>query len=160
MSGTSITADELRKRLRYDADTGKFFRLPGRGVVAGAPAGRLSTRGYIEIELCGATHKAHRLAWLYVHGEFPTGVIDHKNGAKTDNRIDNLRDATVAQNAQNRRLGARGLGVSWSTEKQKWRANIKPVGAPQVYLGAFDTREEAQAAYILAKRRYHTHGCL
>lgn len=160
MSGTIISADELRKRLRYDASTGKFFRLPGRGVVAGAPAGRVKARGYIEIELGGATHKAHRLAWLYVHGELPVGVIDHINGDKTDNRIENLRDVTVAQNAQNQRLRPHGLGVSWNAEKRQWRANIKPAGTPQVYLGAFDTQEAAQAAYIEAKRKYHTHGCL
>jgi hypothetical protein len=88
----TLTQERLREVLKYFPRTGRFrWRVPGP---RGAPAGReAGTRqgGYRSIRIDGVRHYEHRLAWLYVHGEHPTGDIDHDNGNPSDNRISNLR---------------------------------------------------------------------
>ena len=105
---------------------------------------------------------AHRLAWLYVHGEWPD-QIDHVNGIKTDNRISNLRNVCARVNmenvrgpkANNRSSGV--LGVTWWERGKKWKAQINMRGRNR-HLGYTDTIEDAQRLYLDAKRRLHE-GC-
>lgn len=97
---------------------------------------------------------AHRLAWLYTFGLFPEGDIDHLNGVRTDNRIVNLRDATRAINAQNRRLRNGRLGIDFVKRTKKWRARIGVEGRSEG-LGSFESKAAAQAAYLRAKRALH-----
>lgn len=104
----------------------------------------------------GKSYKAHRLAWLYMHGELPDKSIDHINGLKTDNRIANLRLATNAQQKQNRprnlnnSSGYKGVARA----ETKWRARINANGR-HYYLGRFDTPEDAHNAYVAAAHRLH-----
>lgn len=160
----TLTAGRLRELLHYDPATGVFTWLVHRqrhraGTVAGSP----HSAGYIEIGVCGRSYLAHRLAWLYVHGEWPARDVDHRNGIKTDNRIDNLRDVTKVVNLQNRRGAAAGnvsglLGVSKSAAKcGRWFARLQ-VNGRQKSLGSFDSPEAAHAAYLTAKRQLHE-GC-
>lgn len=161
--GTQLTADRLRQVLSYATDTGDFIWLEGgrgRYKRAGALAGRLSKHGYRIICVDGTTCMAHRLAWLYVHGEWPAHEIDHINGVRTDNRITNLRDVSRAINAQNIRAARSDsksglLGVS--AGNGGFVAAVQLNGR-QHYLGTFQTPEEAQAVYLGAKRRLHE-GC-
>jgi hypothetical protein len=89
-----ITQAELKQSLRIDPDTGDILTLKGR------PAGSMTWNGYRRVTIRGREYKAHRLIWLWVHGEHPPKdmTIDHVNGIKTDNRICNLRLATQMQN--------------------------------------------------------------
>jgi hypothetical protein len=88
-----LTAERLRKRLRYDAETGLFTRRVGSGHAhAGDMAGSVHSTGYVRICIDGGRYTAHRLAWLYVHGVWPSGQIDHINRNRSDNRIANLRE--------------------------------------------------------------------
>jgi hypothetical protein len=117
-------------------------------------AGGVSRSGYVEIRLDRRLYRAHRLAWLHVHGAWPVHEIDHINGEKADNRIANLRDATSGQNKANQtRLRADNTsghrGVSWSKANRKWFAKIKHAGR-QKLLGYFDSKEAAVEAYELA----------
>ena len=155
-----ITQILLRQHLKYTPETGKFIWLKGRR--AGCPAGSKGTNGYIKIQLLGVCCLAHRLAWLYVHGEFPANYIDHINGVKSDNRISNLRDATASENRQNQRRGNIGtksglLGVYPSG--RKWMAMIH-VNHQHRYLGTYDSKEEAHEKYLEAKRVHHPAGTL
>lgn len=100
---------------------------------------------------------AHRLAWLVSFGVWPKSQIDHISGAKGDNRISNLREATNAENAQailkprsNSRSGLRGVTKS----NCKFRARIC-VNGSVVEIGRFDTIEQAGAAYLEAKKKLH-----
>jgi hypothetical protein len=125
-------------------------------------AGWTARRGIRFIEIDQRNYKAHRLAWLYVHGVWPTGEIDHRNGDPRDNRIANLRDVTHAVNLQNLtkpRAGCKSgmLGAQWDASRQKWKASIRTQGASK-HLGRFDTPEEAHEAYKNAKRKLHD-GC-
>lgn len=113
--------------------------------------------GYIVIGLDYALWLAHRLAWLYMTGSFPSGLLDHKNGDRSDNRWSNIREASRAQNSQNTRR-KRGhscgyKGVSRSNKCKRFRAVIT-VDGKQIRLGNFATPEQANKAYAEAARQH------
>jgi hypothetical protein len=96
---------------------------------------------------------AHRLAWLYVHGKYPTDAIDHVNRERDDNRISNLRECQNWQNSANRSMRAdnsSGIrGVHFSKKKKKWVAMIGDKGSRK-YLGIYESKESAHQAYKAA----------
>jgi len=148
----SLTAEWLRELLDYDAETGVFTWLVSAnnrtkaGSVAGSPHGG----GYIIIGVRGRMYLAHRLAWLWVHSEWPPHDVDHINLDKTDNRIANLRLATRSQNKANTLrpfTNTSGVkGVSWHRQGRKWQARIK-VNGKNKNLGLFTNIDAAAAAY-------------
>lgn len=157
--------ERVRELLSYNHETGLFVWLVngrGRFKRAGAVAGTQNHWGYISITIDGFPYMAHRLAWLLQTGAWPHDEIDHINGNRCDNRIENLRDVPRSINAQNLR-GPRSdslsgvLGVSWNMARKKWIAAINLGGNP-VHLGGFIDKDQAQAAYIEAKREMHA-GC-
>lgn len=161
---STLTAERLRELLAYDSSTGLFVwreRSNGR-VPAGTVAGSPHPTGYIQIKIARVMHKAHRLAWLYCHGVWPDRFmdIDHMNGDRGDNRIENLRVISRAGNAQNRRRANRGsrtsmLGVYYRQGRSRpWSAAIFVFGK-QKHLGSYFSADEARAAYLEAKRRLH-----
>lgn len=159
-----LSASELRALLSYDAETGLFVRLvtTSQNARRGTEAGYISPIGYRVISIKGRQFYGHRLAWLYTHGEFPRGQIDHIDGNRANNAIANLRDVVEGINRQNlrepprhNRLGI--LGVSRSTTGKRYHSRIQIDGV-KVHLGTFDTSEEARAAYVAAKRELHP-GC-
>lgn len=122
-------------------------------------AGCLSKKsGYILIRLEGRLYRAHRLAWLYMTGEWPSEMIDHKDGDRANNRFINLRDARGGQNHHNgrmRKTNSSGYkGVSWSKGAEKWSAQIK-VNWVKIHLGLFEDPYEAHKAYVSAAAKYH-----
>lgn len=154
-----LDRERLLHLLAYEPDTGLFrWRLSRacRGS-AGQVAGSTNRAGYVEISVDERKYLAHRLAWLFVHGEHPSLELDHLNGIRNDNRIANLRLATRTVNNQNRtrpqatnRLGF--LGVS--PDRARFRAQIQVAGK-KLHVGTFDTPEEAHSAYVAAKRKLH-----
>lgn len=153
-----ITYERLREMMSYDPETGVFTRLETDDAM---PAGTTHATGYIDIRVDGFKYRAHRLAWLYMTGSFPSGVIDHLDGVKTNNRWSNLRDVTQFVNMQNQRLPRAGSKSGWlgvtAARGGKWLASIKVHGR-RIYLGTFREPEEAHAAYLAAKRERHA-GC-
>ena len=159
-----LTAERLREVLSYDADTGLFVWQAQRGCKRPGESAGTQTDGYLQISVDGRLYKAHRLAWLYVHGAWPVDAIDHINGDRSDNRIANLRDVTLAINNQNRRCATAGkssplLGVSWYAQTRRWRAQIQVAGKNRG-LGYFDDPQAAHEAYLAAKRQLHAGGTL
>lgn len=144
----------IREYLRYDPEspTGlRWMRSPLGGKKAGEPAFTAKNpRWRYYVGSCkGKLLRAHRVVWFLVHGEWPDQV-DHINGDRNDNRIENLRAATSQINNQNRT--ARGYILEKRTGK--YRAQIKTRGVTTT-LGYFATPEEARAAYLEAKKIHH-----
>lgn len=156
-----VTQDRLQALMDYIPETGKFVRKVRRGRIglAGSLAGTVNQKGYVVIEIDGRPYTAHRLAWLFVTGEMPKNQIDHLDRNKQNNAWSNLREATNAQNHQNRveplRSNKSGfLGVCFHKAAGKWVAQIKKDGR-RIYLGLHDTPEAAHAAYLAAKADLH-----
>lgn len=160
MAKTNLSAERLRELLHYDPETGVFtWRVNRWRLRAGDQAGFVTVRGRVLIRVDQYAHKAHRLAWFYVHGEWPEKGIDHIDGNPANNRIANLRLTNQSENLQNQRRPHKGnasgyLGVSWVKDRGKWEAKIKHDGRT-VHLGRFAAPEDAYAAYLTAKRKYH-----
>ena len=154
-----LTAERLRDVLSYDPETGVFMWLGGPR--KGRPAGSLNGIGYVQIKLEKAGFSAHRLAWLYTHGEWPPQDIDHINGVRNDNRISNLRTVSRRVNIQNirsPRVDNRSSGMlGVEARGRRFRARIQVDGAV-VSVGNFATATEAHHAYVEAKRKLHE-GC-
>jgi hypothetical protein len=156
-----ITADRLRELVSYDQTTGNFtWKATRRGCRPGDPVGtvlptRQTWRSYRQVMLDRRGYLGHRLAWLYMTGEWPAqGMdIDHINGDGLDNRWSNLRLSTRAENIRNSRAPSSNTsgfkGVSRSKRSRRWQAHIKVDGRSK-HLGCFDTPEEAHAAYAVA----------
>lgn len=152
--------EELLALLDYDPGTGMFTWKINRGGTAkqGSVAGNIQAAGYRYINFQRRLVGAHRLAWLYVHGAWPTGDIDHINRQRDDNRIANLRDTTRSQNMRNsirKRTPSSPLqGVCWDRQHGKWLASITSHGK-QIHLGRYETAEQAHEAYVQACREVH-----
>jgi len=158
-----LTQERLQELLKYDSLTGVFTRLVTQGgKLPGTHAGWVHRKGHREIKIDGKCYKAHRLAWLYMHGEWPVDQIDHINWAKDDNRIVNLRESDHAMNQQNIKGAHRNnklglLGVCKPKGMRRYRAAIGVHGRV-LYLGYHDTPELAHQVYLTAKRKLHK-GC-
>lgn len=163
MSTAPVTESRLREVVIYDPFTGAFTAKVNRGKLkAGAVLGSAS-HGYLMIFVDWRRYSAHRLAWLYMFGVWPNGIIDHINGDRSDNRMANLRCVSQGTNLENQRaarsnnhVGLLGVGRAQSNTRG-FRARIR-VDGKERHLGAFHTAEEAHRAYLVAKRQLHT-GC-
>ena len=150
-----LTAERLRELLSYDPETGVFTWVarPAQYILAGAVAGGVNNEGYWMIKIDGRTYSGHRLAWLWVKGEWPSSDIDHKNLDKSDNRFSELRLATESQNLANskvRKDNTTGLKrVGWHKRDRVWYSNIQ-INGKQKYLGSFKCPAAAYFAYIIA----------
>lgn len=144
-----ITQAQLKELLFYDPETGEFHWLRN-GKVAGG-----KDHGYLRICISGKLLKAHRLAWLYVHGYFPEHDIDHINRVRDDNRISNLREVSRTCNARN----ASGKAGSSSGVKgvhkvrDRWTATIT-VNGYTISLGTFLTKLGAAKARADAEKEH------
>lgn len=119
----AIAASDIREWISYNPKTGDFRWIKSRGKVkAGSVAGTMHQNGYIRIKFNGVFLFAHRLAWFYTYGVFPSGVIDHMDGNKTNNKIQNLRDVSHAENNQNRAFSAHWLGGYVSSSKNQCKS--------------------------------------
>lgn len=153
-----LTCDRLKEFLSYDAATGNFTRLvrTANATWVGATAGYVNKAGYVYVSLLGSRYLAHRLAWLYAHGSWPAGNLDHADGNPGNNRLANLRECSQSQNIGNSKAKAGNRsgfkGVSFHSPRSKWRARITVAGK-ETLLGYFDSPEEAHDVYCTAARR-------
>ena len=154
--------ETLRGLIAYDPATGIFTNKVKRGYrQAGMRACHVSPNGYAYVNMLNRQYQAHALAWYYVYGRWPVHQIDHINGEKIDNRIDNLRDVLPVVNNQNMRRASRNnktglLGVSLCFGTT-YRAQIGINGTVKT-LGYFKSPEAASECYLAAKRKLHE-GC-
>lgn len=159
-----LTQEIVRELLDYDPETGLLFWKRrkehwfknGRyskkrnaaiwnAKYAGTEASTLNTMGYKSISIFKKRYYAHRIAWIYTHGNFPTLFLDHINGNPKDNRLINLREVDNQRNHTNMKRDFRNksgvTGITWNKEKHKWEANIYSNGK-NTFLGYSDSIEE------------------
>lgn len=159
----------LMELLSYDPESGRFTWLKERvlpmGGIAtplriGTTAGHVCKKyGRVLIHFKGRPHLAHRLAWLYVHGQWPALGIDHIDGDPSNNTVGNLRLANKSENGQNvRRARCNSksgvLGVSWNKRRKKWEAEVT-LGGEKVHRSYHRSLDEAVATHAAAKAAAH-----
>ena len=154
------------EHIAYDPETGRLWwkKKPNRQASVGKEIGSKNPEGYLYFYSYGRRYKAHRVAWLLVHGEWPSDQIDHINGVRTDNRISNLRAVDQSTNMENMR-GARksnksgflGVHLYAPHRRKPYKATICIKGKTKA-LGVYETAEMAHSAYLKVKRELHK-GC-
>lgn len=150
----------LKSLLSYDKEIGIFtWKVPRRNIRVGDVAGCVNAKGYRYIGVKEKLYRSNRLVWFYCYGEWPEFQVDHINGDRLDDRIENLRDVPAQGNQQNRRNGNKNssskmLGVSWNKLSSKWRAQIS-IGKTTRHIGMFDSEKDAHSAYMEAKKSIH-----
>lgn len=152
-----LTQARLKELLHYEPETGVFTwlvtrRSYGGKISIGSVAGNPTFYGYRQIGADGCRYPSHRLAWLYIHGEMPKEHIDHINGIRDDNRIENLREANRFENLSNRGKNKNNTsgykGVWFNKKLGKWIAGIT-CNRKVIHIGVFDTPELAYESYCL-----------
>jgi hypothetical protein len=154
-----LTQRRLMELFELNLSTGIFTRkINHSSRKAGEEAGTLDAHGYRTISVDRKNYKAHRLIWLYVHGHMPTSILDHINGNRLDNRIENLRLADRRGNNCNKgklRTNRSGWkGVSFHPQSGKWRATIM-LHKRQTHVGLYSDPLDAASAYNLAAYKLH-----
>ena len=156
-----ITQEKLKELLDYSPDTGLFTWLasPSRKIVIGSTAGSFDNHGYIVITINCKKYKAHRLAWLFVYGEWPD-QIDHIYGNKWDNRIFKLRSVSKTENQRNKKIPKNNLsgviGVHFNSISKRWVAQIR-LNRKTKYLGSSIYKFDAICARKSAENKYGFH---
>ncbi len=140
--------EAVKKGYTYDAETGLVKNKHGKVLKTKFYSGY--KRFYVTINYKRYVIRQHQFGWYFIHGYFPE-EIDHINGIRDDNRLCNLRSVTKQQNAWNRH---NHKGYHFKKSKNKFEAVIK-INYKRIYLGRYNTAEEARAAYLQAKEKYH-----
>jgi len=153
---SNITQELVRNLFMYR--DGNLVRITARcGIRIGDTAGSLNATGYHEIKIDNKVYKTHRLIFLYHHGYLPE-FLDHIDGNRSNNKIDNLRPCTLSENAHNSKINKNSKsgikGVTWHTKNEVWRADIR-INDKLKYLGCFPNMSYAADAVRSAREFYH-----
>ena len=156
---TDIPIDVIKENIEYNSETGEFRWKRSRGSAkAGSVAGSVSVLGYYIIKIGRKTYKAHRIAYAIVHGITQYQSVDHINKNKLDNRICNLRIASMQENSRNKdksNANTSGYkGVTYHKRDNRYQAAIRVTGR-RIHLGYFLTAYEAHCAYESAAAKNH-----
>lgn len=158
-----ITKNDLINLFDVFPDEGKFVwknvskhhkRLNGQE--AGCPS-MANCKEYWHIKINGKRYKRGRLMFLYVYGNFPNPCVDHINGNSLDDKIQNLREASVLENAWNHKKRTRRIDLPMGVRNMangKFQARISYKGK-QLHLGVFDTPDEAKAIYETKRKELY-----
>jgi hypothetical protein len=164
----NLSIEYVRSRLRYEAETGLLYWLPIPSLTrhdktwnarhADKVAGYTDHRGYVFVRLMGTLYLAHRLAWLLHYGAWPSLDVDHENRVASDNRIANLRLATISENCRNTTIRSNNTsgfkGVHMDSKSGKWTTLIS-IDGRVTYVGQYETAEIAAEAYRLAASEHY-----
>ena len=137
----------------FDYKDGMLFRKNNRKQKNGGK----DKEGYLTIGLYGKNYFMHRLIYLFFHGYLPE-IVDHIDGNRANNRIENLRPANSSTNAYNSKLNKNNTsgikGVAWHKASRKWKASIN-INKKHLYLGTYDTKEEAKKVVEKYRNEHH-----
>lgn len=149
----TIKYDEAHDRFRYDRETGELHRRyrQTRPDIKSTAITGVNCRGYKTVHVMKRTYQVHRIIWLMETGAWPHNQIDHIDGNKTNNRMDNLRDVTPRENSQNKLVHRNGKlpGTFYHKRDRLWTARYQ-VNGIRKSVGYFKTEVEAHRAYVAA----------
>ena len=153
-----LTQDYLKSIFEYNSETGIFTRKISKGnCKAGSIANSKNHKNYIVIKINNKNYLGHRLAWLYIHGYMPI-LIDHINCNPSDNRLCNLREATLNQNQHNRKVNknskSQHKNIFFNKKRNKFQVIIQ-VNGVQKMIGRYESLDEAIIAAQNARIEYH-----
>jgi len=152
-----VTLSKLHELFDYKDGNLIWKIAKSRRVKAGDIAGSLNEYGYIMIGFNGSVYRAHRLIYFYHNGYFPL-FIDHIDGNKSNNKIENLRSVTISQNAMNQKISTRNSsgvkGVMWHKRDKKWVVQLK-VNSKCHSFGYYDDKELAELVAMEATNKLH-----
>jgi hypothetical protein len=138
---------DFNKYFQYNSETGVIIWInkPSSKIKIGDIAGNVKNNGYLQVMLKRKCYYVHRIAWYLHYKEWPKNDIDHINGIKIDNRINNLRDVSASANAYNQKRHRDKLVKYYyfCKEKQKWRVRAS-INGKQKTLASFKTEELAR----------------
>jgi hypothetical protein len=160
---TPFPVDYLKERITYDPESGRLYwsgSLLNKAYLVGLEAGTLRPNGHRQVSVGGTLILSHRVAWALHSGEWPTDTLDHINGDRADNRIINLRQASMLDQVRNRAQQRKSrnpyLGVRWRADFRKWAVEIG-MSNRTLYIGSFACLEDAIAARHEAEKQYGFH---
>lgn len=170
-----LTYAQVASLIKCDPATGKLVWLERKPLPTQSPArvaawndryaGKeaftsTNSGGYRSGRILGRDFRAHQVVWMMAYREWPDGEVDHINGDRSDNRLDNIRLVDRSTNMRNIRRPktntSGAIGVSWNKVAQKWEAHIQISGRKK-HLGLFGSVAEARSARLLASKRYGFH---
>lgn len=157
---TDLTVEELKAWLHYEPETGIFrwIQKPNRCIPIRSEAGHKEKNGYYRIRLNGKVYGLHRLAWFYMTGTWPMPTCDHRDGDQANNKWENLRQASNAENQFNHKISAANTsgikGVRWEEHRQKWSASFK-FKYQTIRLGRFRVLQDAIDAITTKRNELH-----
>lgn len=157
----NLSPDYLKSIFDYK-DGQLYWKKPNSNVVKiGQKAGSLSADGYVSVRVNDAQYKAHRLIYLMHHGKLPR-MLDHIDCNRANNRIENLREASLSQNRMNSTIAKNNTsgskGVWWNKVHQKWQVCIRKDNKSN-YLGTYSNKEEAIQVANKYREQIHAEFC-
>ena len=151
--------EELHRLFEYREGNLYWKIRPAKNVKIGNKAGYSSSKNYVSLSINSVQYKMHRIIWVYHYGAIPNILqIDHIDGNRVNNIIENLRLATNSQNSSNKKRANRNsksniLGVHWHKRDRRWHAHIR-INYKTIHLGYFVSQEDAIAARKAAELQY------
>jgi hypothetical protein len=154
-----ITQERIHELFDYREDGNLTWKVSRSSTKKGTVAGSIRDSGYYRIMIDRKGYQLHRMIFLYHHGYLTDGLcIDHIDGNKTNNRIENLREVTQSQNRHNSKIpvtNTSGIkGISFHKKRKKWHACIM-LESKSIFLGEYNALEEAEAVVKEAREKYH-----
>lgn len=150
-----MTQKRLKDLVYYSEKTGKFYSREDKRRL-----GTVNGKGYLMVQLGVKHYPLHQLAWIYMYGKLPEGIIDHIDHDTLNNAKDNLRCVSQRDNSRNKKLSKNNTsgvtGVFWDKRKEKWTAHIR-VDKKYIHLGNFDYKEDAINKRLEANKLYGFH---
>jgi hypothetical protein len=152
-----ITQDNLKECLEYKEGKLFWIKQSSSNIRIGMEAGTTNERGYVQVKIFNKRYYAHRLVFFMFNGYFPQEV-DHIDGNKNNNRIENLRASTKAQNQHNAKINKNNTsgvkGVTWDKQNKKWKSQCG-YNNKNHYLGHFIDKELAKQVVEQFRKQYH-----
>lgn len=155
-----LTLEKVHELFSYDKKSGNLIRKKTTSPKAkrGNVAGYINVAGYRKTSIDGFQYYNHRLIWLLLNGVWPNKQIDHINGNKGDNRIENLREVSVSENAQNRSKQSNCSSgekcIWWKKDRKKYRVRVG-VSGKYYHIGYFKNLQDAVLARNKAIKDLH-----